>query len=97
MNPRVLDVYQKEYEQRIQDEANMIDYVSWSNGMYVLEAASSLFSKNKDYPEKPRSVLDKEEKMREENPTKAAAQDFGNWALAYNMANSKKDGDVSVR
>lgn len=97
MTPQILDVYQKEYEQKQQDEVDMIDYASWLNGMYVMEAISTLLSKNNNYSEKPHHVLNKEEKQREESPTKTAAQDFANWALAFNMAKTKKDGDVSGR
>lgn len=97
MTPKILDVYQKEYERKQQEKADMIDYASWLNGMYVMEAVSSLFSKNNNYSEKPHHLLEKEEKEREDNPEKAAAQYFANWALAFNMANSKKDGDVSGR
>lgn len=90
MTPKILDVYQKEFEQKQQQEVDLMDYASWLNGLYLMEAVSSLLSKKNNFSEKPHHLLDKEEKVREENPEKAAAQDFANWALAYNMSNTKK-------
>lgn len=89
MTPKILDIYQKEYEEKKQEKANMADYSSWLNGMYVMEAISSLFSKNVDYPDKPHHLKDMENSLREESPEKFAAMEFSNWAMAYNSAMQK--------
>lgn len=95
MTPKILDVYQEEYERKQQEEADMMDYSSWLSGLYVKDAITAAF-KGK-YPDNPYHVIEREEQEREENPNKANAKDFSNWAMAYNLANSKKDGEISAR
>lgn len=96
MTPKLLDVYQKEYERRKQDEADMMDYSAWLNGKYIKSAIAVFINKQNEYPAKPFHELNKTDINQDVSPDKQAAINFGNWAMAFNLARGK-DGEVSGR
>lgn len=86
MTPKILNVYQKEYERKMQNEADMIDYSAWLHGLYVKSAISVFINKQNKYPAKPFHELDKMDINQDVSPDKQAAINFGNWAMAYNLS-----------
>lgn len=86
MTPKILNVYQKEYERKTQNEADMIDYSAWLHGLYVKSAISVFINKQNEYPAKPFHELDKMDINQDVSPDKQAAINFGNWAMAYNLS-----------
>lgn len=96
MTPKLLDVYQKEYERRKQDEVDMMDYSAWLNGKYIKSAIAVFINKQNEYPAKPFHELNETDRNQDVSPDKQAAINFGNWAMAFNLARGK-DGEVSGR
>lgn len=86
MTPKILNVYQKEYERKMQNEADMIDYSAWLHGLYVKSAISVFINKQNEYPAKPFHELNKTDINQDVSPDKQAAINFGNWAMAYNLS-----------
>lgn len=86
MVPKILNMYWEEYEKKRQEDVDLIDYTAWLNGRYIMRAIGATMVNENEYPEKPFHVLNKEEEWKNENPTKAAAIDFGNYAAAFNRA-----------
>lgn len=86
MIPKILNLYWNEYERKQQEEADINDYTAWLNGQYIMLAIATAVNKKNKYPEECFHLLNEKERWKEENPTKAAAIDFGNYAAAFNIA-----------
>ena len=86
MTPKILNVYWMEYERKRQKEADMMDYLAWLNGIYMKSAIGVFVNKQNEYPENPLHKLKKMEDLKNQNPTKAEAMDFANYAAAFNLA-----------
>lgn len=86
MTPKILNVYQKEYERKMQNEADMTDYSAWLNGKYIKSAIAVFVNKQNKYPDKPFHELNKTDINQDASPDKQAAINFGNWAMAYNLS-----------
>ena len=86
MTPKILNVYQKEYELKKQNEADMMDYSAWLYGLYAKSAIEVFINKQNEYPAKPFHELDKTDINQDVSPDKQAAINFGNWAMAYNLS-----------
>lgn len=89
MTPRLLRIYQKEYEKERQEEADMIDYTAWLHGAYVFQAINAALSKNGKYPEEALSMSEEEK----EEDSSVAAMRFADWANAANKAFKGKAGE----
>lgn len=94
MTPKIFGVYQKVHEKEEQKKADLIDYTAWLHGLYVRRAVLSVFEKSAKYPEEPLTESEKEKAIREENPDKAAAFDFGVYVDAFNAM--RKSGGESA-
>lgn len=79
LNPRKLEPFYEAEKIKQEENYKQINYTAWLNGIYVAEAISTCFTKNKKYPESPH-----EAKKEEENWTHA--ERFGAWATAFNNA-----------
>lgn len=93
MTPKILNVYQKEYERKKQEEVDMMDYSAWLHGLYVKSAISVFISKQNQYPENPLHKEDITDEQKNISLDKQAALDFENWAMSFNL--SRKGGEVS--
>lgn len=85
MIPKVFHKYREEYRKKQQEEADMINYSAWLNGLYISHAIEAAFSKNGKYLSKPF------ERGSEDAIPENDAIQFGAWAAAFNKA--KKAGE----
>lgn len=85
LSPRTLEVWQRNYNFAMQEEADKQDAFAWSLGTYVLQAIAAAFDgKKSPYPKEPRYIAS----LREEKEENAAAADaFWAWAVAFNKKN----------
>lgn len=94
MTPKILNVYQKEYERKQQEEVDMMDYSAWLHGLYVKSAIAVFVNKHNQYPEEPLYKANIHDRQENVSADKRAALDFENWAMAFN-ASREKGGEVS--
>lgn len=79
LNPAKLEIFQDVYNDRIKEQAELIDYTAWRNGMYVLNAVqAALIPKKVKYPDKPYSRQSRPEELSPE-------EEFKLWVAAYNQ------------
>lgn len=88
MTPKVVNIFQKEHEEKQQEEYDKADYISWLNGLYVLRAIDAAMSKNGKYPEEPLRISDSKEEKQEDSAL--AAVRFADWARQANKAFQEK-------
>lgn len=71
-------VYQDVYNQKIKEQAELIDFTAWRNGMYIVAAVqAALMPKKVKYPEAPLSQKVKQEQL-------SAEEEFILWAAEFN-------------
>lgn len=80
-DPDLLWAYRSSYMQKLEMEAEKINYVAWLNGLYVYEgvsiALSYLGKSNAKYPEKPHDMkikTEEEKKIEIANAVKSRLQ-----------------------
>lgn len=77
LNPRIMSIYQEEYNRRVEEKAKLIDETAWLNGMYVIHAVRTALSPKKaKYPDKPYMQQEKVEPLSEEEKFKLWVADF---------------------
>ncbi len=90
MTPKIISLYQKEYEDKQKEEYKKIDYEAWKNGFYVMNAVAVFMNKNNKYPKKP---VEWEERENEVDASEIDAIHFGEWARAFNSQMNEKGGE----
>lgn len=53
LTPTIINLYAKEYERKIQEQCDLLEYSAWLHGSYVQNAIVASFSKDVNYPENP--------------------------------------------
>lgn len=91
LTPKIIRLYQKDYEDKQKDEYKKIDYEAWKNGFYVMNAISVFFNSRNKYPKKP---VEWEEHENEVDASEIDAMKFGAFAIAFN--HDRKEGEGSV-
>jgi len=81
-----MEIYQKEYLERIKDEYKKIDCIAWRHGFYIVPAVQAALSPKKvKYPEQPLSLkYEEKEKIPQELQAEIQARKFEEWANAFN-------------
>lgn len=80
MNPRILNIYNDEHNKKMQEEADMMDYQAWLNGLYVFKAINASLSKGGKYLQERIGLSSKEQY----EDSSIASVKFGEWAKAFN-------------
>lgn len=91
MSPKILHIYQKEYENQVQEKADMIDYKAWLSGLYVMKAVGACVNNKNKYPETQLRL----QKSKSEETGEIAAIRFAEFAKSFNKGFDKKAGGVS--
>ena len=95
LTPKDVLFWKADYEDDVQERADLMDYQAWRIGSYVLAAIASAFDgKRHPYPKEPESVTLQRERQENEQKKrdKFAADKFLAWANAYNVQNFKPEG-----
>ena len=94
LNPKKLLIYKKVYEEKQEEMYDLIDFLTWRNGMYQISAIQSALVPDKaQYPDKPLGSKSEEELS---DPSDIAAKRFAEFAEVFNKKFREKDGDESV-
>jgi len=82
-----MEIYQKEYLERIKDEYNKIDYTAWKHGEYIVAAIqTALIPKKAKYPKQPFGMQQEEkEKIPQKLQAEIQARKFEEWASVFNQ------------
>ena len=91
MSPKILHIYQKEYEKQTQEKADMIDYESWLIGLYVMKAVGACLNNKNKYPETQLRI----QKNKSEETGEIAAIRFAEFSKSFNKGFNKKAGEIS--
>lgn len=71
-------IYQDEYNRRMKEQAEWIDYAAWRNGMYIVNAVqTALIPKKVKYASKPLSQTASTESL-------SGEEEFMLWAAEFN-------------
>lgn len=87
MNPKRLEIWQRNYEYDRQEQADREDYIAWLNGTYVLAAIGAAFDGKKcPYPSEPYSVtqIRRDDEEAQRTADQIAAANFRAYAIALN-------------
>lgn len=90
LNPKRLKPFQELYERNLKNEYDMIDYMAWRNGLYVVSAIAEVIDSKYKYPEKPLSIKKEYENKTEDE---ISAIKFGEFASMFN-ATRKQESEV---
>lgn len=83
MNPKRLNSWQIQYNERIQDEEDRMDRMAWIIGGYVARAIGAAFNGRKSpYPRMPDNVKQYRDNARAKAEHDAAK--FAEWAITFN-------------
>lgn len=88
MSPKILHIYQKEYENQVQEKSDMIDYKAWLSGLYVMKAVGACLNEKNKYPETQLSI----QKNKPEETGEIAAIRFSEFAKSFNKGFNEKAG-----
>ncbi len=86
LNPRYMDIYQKEYIKEKEEQIKLLDVSAYYNGIYVQQAIASCFDKKVRYPKQPLSLMQKEKPLTGE-------EQFKLWVAEYNRRFDEKSKD----
>lgn len=81
-----MEIYQKEYLRKIEDEYKKLDYFAWRNGSYMVSAIQvALNPKKIKYPEQPYYMQQEEkDEIPQELQAEIQAKKFEEWANTFN-------------
>ncbi len=88
MTPKVINLYQKAFEDKQQADFDSLNYSAWLNGMYVMNAIGACLDKKVKYPD---HALENDSAKAVSVPDVSAIK-FGEWANAFNQ-NMKGSGE----
>ena len=77
-------MYQEDYIREKEEQVKLLDLLAYYNGLYVRQAVASCFAKGNKYPQKPLSLMKKEEPLTEE-------EKFKLWVAEFNRRFKEKD------
>lgn len=88
-----MDIYQEVFINERKDDFNKIDYASWFQGRYFMEAVNSCFNKKAKYPTQPYSYKNLEQDGNVSNELRAeiAAKKFEAFAEVFNKKFENKN------
>lgn len=55
LNPRYMELYHDDYEKRMEEKLQMMEYQAWINGFYVHRSIVAAFCSDCNYPDRPLS------------------------------------------
>lgn len=66
LNPRVMNIYQREYKRSLEERQQIIDYEAWLRGQYQIASIGAALSRKCKYPTSPFSMQEEEKGLSEE-------------------------------
>lgn len=87
MTPKHVNMYRKDYIEKLEAEYKKIEYTAWINGQYIMCAIGASMDRKNKYPENP--FL---EEKTEEDISKVNAMKFEAYAIAFNQSRNGGDG-----
>lgn len=88
-----MDIYQDVFIKNRKEEYDRIDYTSWLQGRYLMQAVGACFSKKSQYPTQPYSYknIEQNENISDELRAEIAAKKFEAYAEVFNKKFESKN------
>lgn len=90
MNPRLIKPFEETYKEKQKELFERSNLESWLNGLYMVHAIGSCFSKEHKYPDKPIEFSNNNSNKDKNQTMEDHVANFTEFAMAFNVQRNKK-------